>query len=667
MLDRIFLQILDLSVSASFVIVAVLLARLALRRAPKICSYVLWGAVLLRLLFPWSIQSPAGVVPEVASLSGRYSFSGEEISLADAGAAAYQTVGDSLRGSSGTQRIPTGDSQPDGSTRYVTASREEVWLLAGKYVWAAGVTVMTASSVFSCLRLRRRLRTAIPMEKNVYLTEEIQSPFVMGLIHPEIYLPATLNGKEQKYILLHERHHIRRGDHVWKLLGFAALTLHWFNPLVWVSFLLAGRDMEMSCDEAVIRRLGDEVRADYSASLLSLATGSRILSGTPLAFGEGDPGSRIRNLARWKRPAAWALAVILALCLLFCACLLTNRTGTGSDAGITWYSGTLVKAEGETLTLRLPDGEELEFQTEKTDVLNLTGGSVRICSRIRSVTGARLATSVKASREITASSLEEAVYQSVLLQNDGPRYEGDLPTAGFVTIADSRDGDLLTVYGIASFHVFRLEGEILADVSGSIVPVALTFFEEEGTYTLREYWEPRDGSLYPKDIQAKFPLFAQPDTQKYSVTLSRALYSQAEEVFGRDVVIATLLEDIRVRDQWAEDFESLMSMCRCQRELLVSYGEGTLAYCFRKLEEGVSDEVLARVMAYVCGETMETMGERDLPDWSGSQSGAAWFEAFAENARRLAMQGNGDPTALKEKYPGSYAYLTLTGGAETGK
>lgn len=667
MLDRIFLQILDLSVSASFVIAAVLLARLALRRVPKICSYVLWGAVLLRLLCPWSIQSPAGLMPEVASLSGRYSLSGEEISLADAGAAAYQTVGDTLRGGSGTQRIPTGDTQPDGSTRYVTASREEVWLLAGKYVWAAGVTVMAVSSVLSCLRLRRRLRTAIPMEKNVYLTEEIQSPFVMGLIHPGIYLPATLNGKEQEYILLHERHHIRRGDHVWKLLGFAALTLHWFNPLVWVSFLLAGRDMEMSCDEAVIRRIGDEVRADYSASLLSLATGSRILAGTPLAFGEGDPGSRIRNLARWKRPAAWALAVILALCLLFGACLLTNRTGTGSDAGITWYSGTLVKAEEETLTLRLPDGEELEFQTEQTDARNLTGGSVRICSRNRSVTGARLATSVKASREITASDLEDAVYQSVLLQNDGPRYEGDLPAAGFVTLADSRDGDLLTVYGIASFHVFRREGEILADVSGAIVPVALTFFKEEGAYTLREYWEPRDGSLYPKDIQAKFPLFAQPDTQKYSVTLSRALYSQAEEVFGRDVVIATLLEDIRVRDQWAEDFESLMSMCRCQRELLVSYGEGTLAYCFRKLEEGVSDEVLARGMAYICGETMEAMGERDLPDWSGSQSGAAWFEAFAENARRLALQGNGDPAALKEKYPGSYVYLTLTGGAETGK
>lgn len=163
-----------------------------------------------------------------------------------------------------------------------------------------------ATAWSSLCRLRRRIVGAVRLRDNIYLADHIDSPFVMGVLRPRIYLPSTLAEGERGYIILHEQCHIQRFDPAVKLLSFTALCLHWFNPLVWLSFLLSGRDMEMRCDEAVIRQLGDGVRADYSASLLSLATGRRILAGAPLAFGEGDPKSRIENLLRFRRPKTWA-------------------------------------------------------------------------------------------------------------------------------------------------------------------------------------------------------------------------------------------------------------------------------------------------------------------------------------------------------------------------
>ena len=138
----------------------------------------------------------------------------------------------------------------------------------------------------------------------------------MGIFRPVIYLPGTLDKAERKYIIAHERHHIRRGDHIFKALGFLALTIHWFNSLVWIAFVLANRDMEMSCDEAVIRKFGEDVRADYSASLLNLATGHRMFAVTPLAFGEGNPTDRVRNLAKWKKPKRWIILICAILCVV---------------------------------------------------------------------------------------------------------------------------------------------------------------------------------------------------------------------------------------------------------------------------------------------------------------------------------------------------------------
>lgn len=329
MLDKLFMQILDMSKIASVAILVVVLARLLLKKVPKIVSYALWAVVLFRLLCPLSIKAPVSIVPEMTPTAQSYSLADEPISLAGAGSAAYRAVGDALNGGLGIQYIPTTETDENGAVRYVTTDWWSVWTLFGQYVWIAGIAAMLLHSMISYGKIRRKLKIVVLLRDNIYIADEIQSPFVIGFLHPKIYLPCGLSEKEQEYIILHEQHHIKRLDHICKAVAFLALCIHWFNPLVWVAFVLAGKDMEMSCDEAVVREMGDGIRAEYSASLLALATGRRIIAGTPLAFGEGNAKERIQNLGKWKQPVLWAVIAAAVAALLLTVCLATDPTGGG--------------------------------------------------------------------------------------------------------------------------------------------------------------------------------------------------------------------------------------------------------------------------------------------------------------------------------------------------
>ena len=308
----VFPQLLNMSLTASVVILLLLLLRLPLKKAPKALSYALWGLVLFRLLCPVSL-------PSAVSL----------FSLADAPAVeAGQTM-------TTISYLPTvypspASAQPVKSEPYEAAPVEpaassstapDVETIAA-WVWLAGVLGMATWGIAAYLRLLRQLTTAMPLEPGVYLAEGISTPFVLGLLRPKIYLPTDLQASERQYILLHERLHIRRLDHLARLIAYGALCLHWFNPLVWAAYVLSGRDMEMACDEAVIKKLGRDIRADYAASILALATGGKLAM--PLAFGAGDPKGRIRNLAKWKRPALWGILAAVLACAVLAVCLLTN-------------------------------------------------------------------------------------------------------------------------------------------------------------------------------------------------------------------------------------------------------------------------------------------------------------------------------------------------------
>ena len=299
--------LLNMSLTASVVIVFVLLLRLLLKKAPKVISYALWGIVLFRLLCPISIGSGLslfGLLDTPVATSGTLASSIAYIP-SDIVHTEYPSlvlpapgIGEAI-----SETLPQGEEQ-------LVADPLEAPTAIATYIWMAGVVAMGIYAVVSYLRLRRKLMTASLVRENIYLADEIPSPFVMGLIHPKIYLPSSLGEREQSYVVMHEQHHIRRLDHIMKVLAFIALSIHWFNPLVWLAFVMAGRDMEMSCDEAVVRKMGDGILADYAASLLSLATGKHIIAGMPLAFGEGDTKGRIRNLAKWKKPKRIVFAFV---------------------------------------------------------------------------------------------------------------------------------------------------------------------------------------------------------------------------------------------------------------------------------------------------------------------------------------------------------------------
>ena len=319
-----FPKILNMSLTASVAIVLVILLRLLLKKAPKVLSYALWSVVLFRLLCPVSFESGMSLFGlfETPTVGATDRTSMVEYIPSNIVHTEYPEVvlpvpgiGDTI-----TETLPKGEEQ-------LRADPLEGPIFIATYVWWGGILVMAIYGIVTWLQLRRRLVTASPLRENIYLADDIDSPFVMGLIRPKIYLPSEMEQREQSYIILHEQYHIRRLDHIVKALAFVVLCVHWFNPLVWEAFILSGKDMEMSCDEAVVLKLGTEIRADYTASLLSLATGKRIIAGMPLAFGEGNTKGRIKNLANWKKPTFWAVLISVISCVILAVCLLTNPTG----------------------------------------------------------------------------------------------------------------------------------------------------------------------------------------------------------------------------------------------------------------------------------------------------------------------------------------------------
>ena len=313
-------MILNMSITASVIILFVLLARLALKKAPKIFSYALWAVVLFRLLCPVSITtdfSLLGLFDTPAVENTQHTTAVEYIPYdvvhtpdLEVQLPVPPAINDAVNNTLPQEHAALGADPLEGE------------FAIGSLIWLLGIAAMAIYSAVSYIRLRRKLVGSVLLRDNIYLADGIGSPFVMGFIRPKIYLPSALSEQEQGYIILHEQHHIRRGDHITKALAFIALCIHWFNPLVWVAFVLSSKDMEMSCDEAVVKKLGEGIRADYSASLLSLATGRRIIAGTPLAFGEGDTESRIKNMLNWKKPKTWMILVALIVCvvaIVFCA------------------------------------------------------------------------------------------------------------------------------------------------------------------------------------------------------------------------------------------------------------------------------------------------------------------------------------------------------------
>lgn len=300
-MDKLFLTILNMSLTGAFVIAAICLARLPLKKAPKIISYCLWAVAGFRLAFPFSIESIFSLIPFKAQTIPP-DIAMQPVPRIDSGIPFVNNAVSSI--------LPA--AMPSASVNPL-----QIWTTIGAFVWFVVAAAMVIYGVVSFVILKRKMREAAHIETNIYEAENIKSPFVLGAFKPGIYLPIGLSEKEKSYIILHEQTHIRRRDHIVKFAAYFILCLHWFNPLVWVAFLLMGVDMEMSCDERVLKEMGGETKKDYSLSLLSLATERRIIGGSPLAFGEGGIKERIKNVLNFKKTSR----VIIIAAVAFVAVL----------------------------------------------------------------------------------------------------------------------------------------------------------------------------------------------------------------------------------------------------------------------------------------------------------------------------------------------------------
>lgn len=341
----------NLSISASWLILAVLVLRVVLKKAPKWVMPLLWGVVALRLVCLFSIESALSLIPSAETIPSEIVTETREPVL-------YEQA---------TLDIVTNPTLPSAAEVPVGVSRQQAQVDFNIYsvLWLAGMAALLVHALVSAGKLKRKLATAILLRDNIYESEFVDSPFVFGVVKPNIYLPMHMDEGTAAYVIAHECAHLARRDHWWKVLGYLVLALHWFNPLVWVAYILFCRDIELACDEKVVKGLDGAARADYSQALLSCAAPKRAVAACPLAFGEGNIKTRVKSALHYKKPAFWVAAAAVLAVVIVAVCFLTNPR---SERGSLVWAQKLNAADVASIELYVPaEGEARQYKKLDTE------------------------------------------------------------------------------------------------------------------------------------------------------------------------------------------------------------------------------------------------------------------------------------------------------------
>ena len=567
-MEAMFLQLVNRSITTGWLVLAVLALRLLLRRAPKSVLCAMWGLVGLRLLCPVSIESPLSLIPSVQTLP--------ETVLTAAQPEIYSGV-------AVIDRVVN----PVLTNTLAAAPGESVnpaQVLAGMlpWIWLLGMVGMLGYALFTTLRLRRRVATAVRLEQGVKQSEYVKTPFVLGLIHPTIYLPFHMESADAVHVLAHERAHIRRGDPWWKMLGFVLLAIYWFHPLMWVAYFFLCRDMEAACDEAVIRGLSREGRQGYAAALLRLSAAVPGLHACPLAFGEVGVKARIKGVINYKKPGFWIVTVAVLAAIVVAVCFLTSP------------------AVEKTSEITLPPAENAEtVQPQEQPEAPVVAEEIEETQETQET-------------EPESDPLEAAV-TAAIIQRGEPAFENNtVRTAAFQCFdqqelafdSDPPQPNQLTLYGNALYLGFSVEDGILHQTEGSNIPVAITFSCEEEGYELVEYWQPGDGTDYAPDIRAKFPAEAAElalGDQPYLLQQFQLCYAQAVEESGvdPDVAIEAYLQELASEPSTSSNPQDYLEANPVAYRELTYYGAYTVAYC---TAQGDRSDLVGQLMQILLDE-----------------------------------------------------------------
>ena len=463
-MTELFLSFVNRSITAGWMILPVLCLRWCLRNfRSKDLICILWGLVGLRLALPFSLPTPFSLVPSAQTIPTDIMYASSP--AIDTGLSTLnQAVNPMLSAS----------FSPDPAT---SANPLQILLALAALIWVIGIALFALYALISLLRMRHRLAEAVPVGDNVWVCDHIASPFLLGLMHPRIYLPSSLDPQTAASVIAHEHAHLVRRDPIWKAVGFVLLALYWFHPLVWVAYILFCRDMELACDARATRDFSPAERKTYAEALLACSLLHAVRSFCPLAFGEIGVKSRIRALLQGKKPSR--LLVILTACVIvaLAVCFLTDPVPSDPSE-----SSTSALALTDDV---ISDAILTHYNANSTENLLCTESHIPLLTTYR--------------------------------QND--------------------DGSLkVTAYLMVLYLELARDGDWFREQSGSHIPTALTFHvQPDGSCTLTEYWEPDDGSLYAPEVRTRFPADIAEralDTQRYIDEQMKACYDQAIAYWG---------------------------------------------------------------------------------------------------------------------------------------
>ena len=347
-MNELFLKIINMSISASWLVLAVLILRFVLKKAPKWINVLLWGIVAIRLICPFSFESTLSLIP-----------SAETIPL-NIGMDTTPTINSGI--SAINNAVNPIISQSNTPMAGASVNLLQITIGIYEYIWIFGMIALALYTAISYWRLRRKVDTAVRYKDNIFQSENVSFPFVLGIIKPRIYLPFKMNGQYLEYVVAHEQAHICRKDHWWKPLGFLLLMIHWFNPLMWLAYVLLCRDIELACDEKVIKELGNEQRGDYTQALVACSVNRRMIAACPLAFGEVSVKERVKSVMNYKKPAFWVIIISVIVCVGVAVCFLTNP-----------------KQDSYTLRIIVPAGSQEKFVYTDEEVSTIRN-SIKIWS-----------------------------------------------------------------------------------------------------------------------------------------------------------------------------------------------------------------------------------------------------------------------------------------------
>lgn len=689
-MDTIFLKLLNMSIAAGWLIIAVTVLRLLIKKAPKWITCALWALVAVRLCCPFALESSFSLIPRA-----------ETIPLADNPSSQNPVFYSGVLYNTSTNNF-------SANSRAAVSARQPHTLLAGaRLIWIVGLCIMLCYALISFLRIHHSIQEAVPLQEKIWICDAVRSPFILGLVRPRIYLPSALEHAQLPYVLAHEQAHLKRRDHWWKFLGYMLLAVYWFHPLVWLAYILFCRDLELACDEKVIKNMDLTGKKAYSSALVSCSMPRQMMTVSPLAFGEIGVKERVKTVLNYKKPAFWIVIAAAIACIGVAVCFLTNPRNNAFDIKIVVPAGSLqpfhysdteisptknqiILSSGKGLgdtevvlkTIEVTEentyqptymtpGLAVKMDAEKgawfkigVAISNPTDEDITVYVHVENVTvriadadaagkiqylgqwydkealsdetetsGNEDGTPLAGSADDIHSVLTDAITNAVLSQNiSSDNSDVDFSCCSFVTLEQLPSIRTVTVYGWALYQNYRISENGIEDLGGTHMPVILTFQSREDEYQLIKYWQPRDGSYYVSDIRAHFPVHIVDDalnSQKYIVQQIQSCYRQAVESSGLDTdsVIENLLDTICSNPKASSNPQDYIDANSIAYRELVYYGEYTLRYCLNRFAAGNETGLEGKIMSMLCETLLQTKGQLPL-DADAAATGQLWYDTL---------------------------------------